>query len=39
MSLANARGLAGVGFWAIGYERGAPEYTELIGRFAAGQLK
>ena len=37
--LANARGLAGVGFWAIGYERGAPEYTELIGRFAAGQLR
>ncbi len=39
MSLANVRGLAGVGFWAIGYERGAPEYTELIGRFASGQLK
>jgi spore germination protein YaaH len=37
--LADSRGLAGVGFWAIGYERGAPEYTELIGRFAAGQLR
>ncbi len=37
LALANARGLAGAGFWAIGYERGLPAYTELIGRFAAGQ--
>jgi hypothetical protein len=37
LALANARGLAGAGFWAIGYERGLPDYTALIGRFRAGQ--
>jgi hypothetical protein len=37
LALANERGLAGAGFWAIGYERGLPAYTELIGRFAAGE--
>jgi spore germination protein YaaH len=37
MGLARDRGLAGVGFWAIGYERGLPGYTDLIGRFAAGE--
>ena len=37
LALANARGLAGAGFWAIGYERGLPEYTELIGAFRDGQ--
>jgi len=37
LALANDRGLAGAGFWAIGYERGLPGYTELINRFAAGQ--
>ena len=31
-------GLAGAGFWAIGYERGLPDYTELIASFAAGEL-
>ena len=36
LGLARERGLAGAGFWAIGYERGLPDYTELIGRFAAG---
>jgi spore germination protein YaaH len=36
LALANARGLAGAGFWAIGYERGLPGYTDLIARFAAG---
>jgi hypothetical protein len=36
MALANERGLAGVGFWAIGYERGLPGYTRLMERFAAG---
>ena len=39
LALANERGLAGVGFWAIGYERGLPEYTALIKRFAAGKLE
>ena len=37
--LADERGLAGAGFWAIGYERGLPEYTELIATFRAGDLK
>ena len=33
----NVRGLAGAGFWALGYERGLPEYTELIATFRAGR--
>jgi spore germination protein YaaH len=37
LDLANERGLAGGGFWAIGYERGLPAYTALIARFAAGK--
>ena len=37
LALANDRGLAGAGFWAIGYERGLPAYTDLIARFAAGE--
>jgi spore germination protein YaaH len=37
LALANDRGLAGVGFWAIGYERGLPGYRELIAEFAAGE--
>jgi hypothetical protein len=36
LALANERGLAGSGFWAIGYERGLPEYTALMARFTAG---
>jgi spore germination protein YaaH len=39
LALADARGLAGAGFWAIGYERGLPGYTELIATFRAGKLK
>ena len=38
LALANDRGLAGAGFWAIGYTRGLPEYTDLIGAFASGEL-
>jgi len=38
LDLADSRGLAGAGFWAIGYERGLPEYTDLIATFRAGQL-
>ena len=38
LALADARGLAGAGFWAIGYERGLPGYTELIATFRAGEL-
>jgi len=37
--LADERGLAGAGFWAIGYERGLPDYTELIATFHAGDLQ
>ncbi len=36
LALANERGLAGAGFWAIGYDRGLPGYTELMDRFVAG---
>lgn len=38
LRLADERGLAGAGFWAIGYERGLPDYTELIATFRAGEL-
>ena len=38
LALADARGLAGAGFWAIGYERGLPGYTDLVKRFADGKL-
>jgi len=38
LALADDRGLAGAGFWAIGYERGLAGYGELIARFAAGKL-
>ncbi len=37
MALANERGLAGSGFWAIGYEGGLPDYTRLMERFVAGE--
>ena len=36
LGLARDRGLAGAGFWAIGYERGLPGYTDLVTRFAGG---
>jgi spore germination protein YaaH len=37
MALANERGLAGSGFWAIGYDRGLPAYARLMERFRAGE--
>lgn len=37
LALANERGLAGAGFWAIGYERGLDGYTELMDRFTDGE--
>ena len=37
LALANDRGLAGGGFWAIGYERGLPGYGELMDAFTAGE--
>jgi hypothetical protein len=36
LGLANERGLAGSGFWAIGYERGLPGYAELMREFVEG---
>ena len=39
LALADDRGLAGAGFWAIGYERGLADYTDLVARFAAGKLE
>ena len=36
LTLANDRGLAGAGFWAICYERGLPGYAELMDAFVAG---
>jgi spore germination protein YaaH len=36
LALANDRGLAGCGFWAIGYERGLAGYRELMDAFTAG---
>jgi spore germination protein YaaH len=38
LRLADDRGLAGAGFWAMGYERGLPDYTDLIATFKAGNL-
>jgi spore germination protein YaaH len=38
LALADDRGLAGAGFWAIGYVRGLAGYKELIARFAGGTL-
>jgi spore germination protein YaaH len=35
---ADDRGLAGAGFWAVGYERGLPAYTDLIATFRRGRL-
>lgn len=37
LALANERGLAGSGFWAIGYERGLPAFADLMRRFVAGE--
>ena len=39
LALADDRGLAGAGFWAIGYERGLAGYRELMTSFTAGQLR
>ena len=39
LALADERGLAGAGFWAIGYERGLPGYRELMTDFTAGKVE
>jgi spore germination protein YaaH len=38
LELARESGLAGAGFWAMGYERGLPGYTELMDAFRAGSV-
>jgi spore germination protein YaaH len=38
MGLGESRGYAGAGFWAIGYERGLPAFTDLMTRFVAGTV-
>ena len=38
LALARDQGLAGGGFWAIGYERGLPGYLELMRDFRAGNV-
>ena len=38
LGLGETRGLAGAGFWAIGYERGLPAYTDLMTRYVAGSV-
>jgi spore germination protein YaaH len=38
IGLAESRGLAGVGFWALGYDRGIPGYGDVIARFRDGTL-
>jgi hypothetical protein len=39
MVLADQRGLAGSGFWAIGYERGLDGYRQMMQDFVAGKLE
>jgi spore germination protein YaaH len=38
LGLGESRGLAGAGFWAIGYERGLPAYTDLMTQYVAGKV-
>jgi len=39
MALADQRGLAGAGFWAIGYERGLDGYRQMMQDFVDGKLQ
>jgi hypothetical protein len=39
LALALDNGLAGAGFWALGYERGMPGYVDLMRDFRAGKIK
>ena len=38
LGLARDNGLAGAGFWAMGYDRGVPGYLELMSAFRAGNV-
>jgi hypothetical protein len=39
LALARDQGLAGGGFWALGYDRGLPGYSMLMRDFVAGDVK
>jgi chitinase len=39
LALARDQGLAGGGFWALGYDRGLPGYSRLMRDFVAGDVK
>jgi spore germination protein YaaH len=39
LALADERGLAGAGLWAVGYERGLPGYTDLVATFREGRIR
>lgn len=38
LALANDRGLAGAGLWALGYDRGLPGYGAVLADFRAGRV-
>jgi hypothetical protein len=38
LALARDNGLAGAGFWAMGFERGLPGYVELMAAFRTGEI-
>jgi len=38
LGLGESRGYAGAGFWAIGYERGLPAFTDLMTKYVAGSV-
>ena len=38
LALARDEGLAGGGFWALGYDRGLPGYEDLMADFVAGSI-
>lgn len=38
LGLARSQGLAGAGFWALGYEQGLPGYADLMADFVAGRI-
>jgi spore germination protein YaaH len=39
IGLAETHGLAGIGFWALGYDRGIPGYLDVISKFRDGTLE
>jgi spore germination protein YaaH len=38
LALARDEGLAGAGFWALGYDRGVPGYEQLLADFVGGKI-